>query len=43
VKVYGTPTGEFDSRGGPLIKAQYYRQWPHGAYVSTSGAVNMRR
>jgi hypothetical protein len=43
VKVYGTPTGEFDSRGGPLIKASYYRQWPHGAYVSTSGRVNMRR
>ena len=43
VKVYGMPTGEFDSRGGPLIKASYYRHWPHGAYVSTSGAVNMRR
>jgi hypothetical protein len=43
VKVYGTPTGEFDSRGGPLIKAQYYRQWPHGAYVSTTGRATMRR
>ena len=43
VKVYGTPTGEFDDRGGPLIKAEYYRQWPHGAYVTTSGAATMRR
>jgi hypothetical protein len=43
VKVYGTPTGEFDDRGGPLIKAAYYRQWPHGAYVSTTGRATMRR
>jgi hypothetical protein len=43
VKVYGTVTGEFDSRGGPLIRAAYYRQWPHGTYVSTSGRVTMRR
>jgi hypothetical protein len=43
VKVYGTATGEFDSRGGPLIRSQYYRQWPHGAYVSTTGRATMRR
>jgi len=43
VKVYGIPTGDFDDRGGPLLKADYYRQWPHGAYVTTSGRVNMRR
>ena len=43
VKVYGSPTGEFDDRGGPLIKTAFYRQWPHGTYVTTSGAVNMRR
>ena len=43
VKVYGTPTGEFDDRGGPLIKTMYYRQWPHGAYVSTTGRATMRR
>ncbi|HKU41696.1 MAG TPA: hypothetical protein VJR89_26245 [Polyangiales bacterium] len=43
VKVYGSPTGEFDDRGGPVLKTQFYRQWPHGAYVTTSGAINMRR
>lgn len=43
VKVYGTPTGEFDDRGGPVLKTEYYRQWPHGAYVSTTGRVTMRR
>jgi hypothetical protein len=43
VKIYGAPTGEFDARGGPVIKAQWYRQWPHGAYVTTSGIATMRR
>jgi hypothetical protein len=43
VRVYGAPTGEFDERGGPVIKADYYRHWPHGAYVTTSGAGAMRR
>jgi hypothetical protein len=43
VKVYGAPTGEFDSRGGPVINSQWYRQWPHGAYVSTVGRSAMRR
>lgn len=43
VKVYGMPTGDFDDRGGPVIKAQFYRHWPHGAYVTTSGSATMRR
>ena len=43
VKVYGPATGDFDDRGGPVLKADYYRQWPHGAYVTTSGRVTMRR
>lgn len=43
VRVYGSPTGEFDARGGPVIRAQYYRHWPHGAYVTTAGAGAMRR
>ena len=43
VKVYGAPTGEFDDRGGPVIKTKWYRQWPHGAYVTTSGRTNRRR
>ena len=43
VKVYGKPSGDFDARGGPVIKAEWYRQWPHGAYVSTIGQGAMRR
>jgi hypothetical protein len=43
VKVYGSPTGDFDDRGGPILKTQWYRQWPHGAYVSTAGQGAMRR
>jgi len=43
VRVYGTPSGEFDARGGPVIKAEFYRHWPHGAYVTTSGSRSMRR
>jgi hypothetical protein len=43
VRVYGAPIGEFDSRGGPVIAPQYYRHWPHGAYVTTAGAGAMRR
>ena len=43
VKVYGAPTGEYDDRGGPMLKTSYYRHWPHGAYVTTTGSVTMRR
>jgi hypothetical protein len=43
VKVYGSPTHDFDERGGPVLRADFYRQWPHGAYVTTSGRVTMRR
>lgn len=43
VRVYGSPNGEFDDRGGPVIAPLYYRHWPHGAYVTASGAASMRR
>jgi hypothetical protein len=43
VKVYGSPNGDFDARGGPVLTAQWYRQWPHGAYVTTVGHTAMRR
>ena len=43
VRVYGSPNGEFDDRGGPVITARYYRHWPHGAFVTTAGADSMRR
>ncbi|HEX2678985.1 MAG TPA: hypothetical protein VHM19_20185 [Polyangiales bacterium] len=43
VKVYGEPTGEFDERGGPVLKTEWYRYWPHGTYVASSGSSNTMR
>ena len=43
LRVYGTATGEFDGRGGPVLMTEFYRHWPHGAYVTTSGSNSMRR
>jgi hypothetical protein len=43
VKIYGQVTTDYDDRGGPIIKAAYYRHWPRGQYVTTGRAVNMRR
>jgi hypothetical protein len=43
VRVYGHATGDFDERGGPTLKTLFYRHWPHGAYVTTTGRDAMRR
>lgn len=43
LKVYGNVTSDYDDRGGPILKAAYYRHWPRGHYVTTRRAVNMRR
>jgi hypothetical protein len=43
VKIYGSPSGDFDDRGGPVIQAKWYRHWPIGAYVSASSNAAMRR
>jgi hypothetical protein len=43
IRVYGSPNGEFDSEGGPIIEAQWYRHWPRGKYVTTGAAGSMRR
>jgi len=43
LKVYGHVMTEYDDRGGPIIRADYYRHWPRGAYVTTLRAGNMRR
>jgi len=43
VRVYGTPTGDFDEDGGPILEAQWYRHWPTGTYVTTGAAASMRR
>lgn len=43
VKAYGSPQGDFDENGGPIIQADYYRHWPRGTYVTTGSRGNMRR
>jgi hypothetical protein len=43
LKVYGRVATEYDARGGPIVSSEYYRHWPHGTYVNTRRAGNMRR
>jgi len=43
LKVYGSPTGEFDAQGGPVLQVRYYRHWPRGTYVTTGARGSMRR
>jgi len=43
VKVYGHVTTDYDDRGGPILKVDYYRHWPRGTFVTTMRANNMRR
>lgn len=43
VRVYGSPTGDFDVEGGPVLSAEWYRHWPRGTYVTTGAAGSMRR
>lgn len=43
LKVYGRAVPEYDERGGPILRGDYYRHWPRGTYVTTRRSVNMRR
>lgn len=44
MRVYGTiAPGEYDAQGGPVLRAQYYREWPRGQFVTTAAAANWRR
>jgi len=43
IKVYGRPTGEYDSTGGPFLTVDYYRHWPRGQYLDTTAQALMRR
>jgi hypothetical protein len=43
VKVYGHVTPDYDDRGGPILKGDYYRQWGLGNFVTTGRAGNMKR
>ena len=43
MKIYGHVATDYDERGGPIVNVEYYRHWPHGTYVNTRRAGNMRR
>lgn len=43
LKVYGTPTGDFDNRGDPVVEVSYHRHWPRGYYVTTAQRGAMKR
>lgn len=43
VKVYGHVVEGGDDETPPLVRAQWYRHWPHGTYVTTGAAGAMRR
>ena len=43
MKIYGTATPDYDDAGGPILRAQHYRHWPNGTYVSTGHSRTMRR
>lgn len=43
LKVYGTPTGDYDEHGDPVLEVSYYRHWPRGYYVTTAQRGAMRR
>ena len=43
IKVYGSPTGDFDAEGGPVLRARWYRHWPRGYYRTTAARGLMRR
>jgi hypothetical protein len=43
LKIYGRPSGDYDSTGGPILSVDYYRHWPRGQYLDTTAQALMRR
>lgn len=43
LKVYGTPTGEYDEEGALVLKETYHRHFPRDTYVTTANRDSMRR
>jgi hypothetical protein len=43
VRVVGAIGTAFDETGAPLVKATWYRHWPHGQYVTRAEAAVMRQ
>lgn len=43
LKVYGTPSGEYDDDGSAILNVKYFRHFPRGTYVTTAQRASMRR
>jgi len=43
LKIYGRPSGDYDSTGGPFLSVDFYRHWPRGQYLDTTAQSVMRR
>lgn len=43
VKIYGHVMDAGTEESGPVLQAEWYRQWPHGFYVTTGARGAMRR
>lgn len=43
LKLYGTPTGDYDEHGNPVLEVSYHRHWPRGRYVTTAQRGAMKR
>jgi hypothetical protein len=43
LRIYGTPTGEYNDDGGPILTCDFYRHWPPGTYVTTAASKLMRQ
>ncbi len=44
VHVYGRLVpGEYDANGGPVLRAEFFRHWPRGQYVTTAARGAWRR
>jgi hypothetical protein len=43
LKIYGTPTGDYDERGDVIVDTSYHRHWPRGYYVTTAQRGAMTR
>lgn len=43
LRVYGSPNGEENAGGGPILEGQWYRHWPRGTFRTSGDAAFMRR
>jgi hypothetical protein len=44
LRIYGVLVPEqYDAQGGPVLRAEYYRHWPRGQYVTTAARNSWRQ